>query len=339
MQQPNLASPGVAGALSPTPAIQSPGQRDPSRRPYLYVGQLSQQVSESLLGEVFGSVGSVVSTKIVADQRTMQQGVFNYGFVEYADLLAAEMALQTLNGRNLFDSEIRVDWATGGHSNNQSGGTSLANSNGVSNAVWPVGGTSNGGSTGAQDGNKENVSSHSHVFVGDLSPEIKDLSLRQAFQSFPSISEARVVAFRDKSDAEQAIATMNGEWLGSRTIRVNWANQRSQAPPPHQQHQQQHQQQSPGMMQNRSIALMSNLGGMGAIAMGPTSMPPTGGAASGTPITYEQAMAGSPPHNTTVYVGNIPPFATVSLLLPRERGREGEREREGEVEEGEEVPL
>ncbi|KAJ3112927.1 hypothetical protein HDU96_003995 [Phlyctochytrium bullatum] len=36
------------------------------------------------------------------------------------------------------------------------------------------------------------------------------------------------VAFREKSDAEQAINTMNSEWLGSRPIRVNWANQKSQ---------------------------------------------------------------------------------------------------------------
>lgn len=34
------------------------------------------------------------------------------------------------------------------------------------------------------------------------------------------------VAFRDKADAEQAIATMNGEWLGSRAIRCNWATQK-----------------------------------------------------------------------------------------------------------------
>jgi hypothetical protein len=33
--------------------------------------------------------------------------------------------------------------------------------------------------------------------------------------------------FRDKTDAEQAIATMNGKWLGSRAIRVNWANQKT----------------------------------------------------------------------------------------------------------------
>lgn len=34
------------------------------------------------------------------------------------------------------------------------------------------------------------------------------------------------VAFRDKTDAEQAIATMNGEWLGTRAIRCNWATQK-----------------------------------------------------------------------------------------------------------------
>jgi RNA recognition motif-containing protein len=33
-------------------------------------------------------------------------------------------------------------------------------------------------------------------------------------------------AFRDKTDAEQAIATMNGEWLGTRAIRCNWATQK-----------------------------------------------------------------------------------------------------------------
>lgn len=35
------------------------------------------------------------------------------------------------------------------------------------------------------------------------------------------------VAFRERQDAEQAIATMNGEWLGSRAIRCNWANQKT----------------------------------------------------------------------------------------------------------------
>ncbi|UZJ54314.1 hypothetical protein CBS101457_003634 [Exobasidium rhododendri] len=331
MQQSGLTSPGIAGAMSPNKGMQSPGQRAVSRRPYLYVGQLSQQVNDLMLREVFGGVGPIVSTKIVPDQRNLQQGALNYGFVEYADLRSAELALQTLNGRKLLDSEIKVDWATGGTGSNltSSGGHSTNSIPGVmannhtSGGAWVaavVDSQRNGNAL--LDTNKENTSGHFHVFVGDLSPEVNDFMLRQAFQNFPTVSEARVmwdiasgksrgygfVAFRDKSDAEQAMATMNGEWLGSRAIRVNWANQRSQAPT---------QQQSPGMMQSRSMAAATNVfGGMGGIAIGATSMPPTGGAASGTPITFDQAMAGSPPHNTTVYVGNIPPFATQNDLIP-----------------------
>ncbi|KAJ1955789.1 E3 ubiquitin-protein ligase pub1 [Dispira parvispora] len=35
------------------------------------------------------------------------------------------------------------------------------------------------------------------------------------------------VVFRERSDAEQAIQVMNGQWLGNRAIRVNWATQKA----------------------------------------------------------------------------------------------------------------
>lgn len=168
--------------------------------------------------------------KIIPD-RTFQHGGANYGsvaprpssressltpppafaprFVEYFDLRAAETALQTLNGRKIFDMEIRCNWAY----QNQTA--------------------------------KEDLTNHCHLFVGDLSSEVNDEVLQKAFSAFGSLSDARVMwdmnsgksrgygflAFRDKTDAEQAIATMNGEWLGSRAIRVNWANQKNQVRP------------------------------------------------------------------------------------------------------------
>ncbi|GAB1208607.1 hypothetical protein APSETT445_007358 [Aspergillus pseudonomiae] len=80
------------------------------------------------------------------------------------------------------------------------------------------------------------------VIVGDLSPEVNDEVLRKAFSAFGSLSDARVIwdlqsgksrghgflIFSDKTDAEQAIATMNGDWLGSRAMTVSWANQNPQ---------------------------------------------------------------------------------------------------------------
>jgi nucleolysin TIA-1/TIAR len=121
---------------------------------------------------------------------------------------------------------------------------------------------------------REDTTSHFHVFIGDLSTEVDDRALWEAFSPFGSISDARVmwdqysgrsrgygfVSFRTREDAEHAIRDMNGEWLGSRAIRVNWANQRSM----------QQQQARPG----------SNL-------------------------DYEAVFNAAPPTNLTVYVGNV----------------------------------
>ncbi len=213
-------------------------------------------------------------SKIIPD-RNYQHGGLNYGFVEYLDMRAAETALQTLNGRKIFDTEIRVNWAYQGSQN------------------------------------KEDTSGHYHVFVGDLSPEVNDDILGKAFSAFGTLSDARVMwdmnsgksrgygflAFREKTDAEQAIATMNGEWLGSRAIRVNWANQKTQGSAP------------------SSTSMPS--GGM--FAMGATPMryneaiTPVNYATTGT---YESVLAQTSAYNTTVYVGNLVPYCTQADLIP-----------------------
>jgi len=243
------------------------------RRAHLYVGNLSPRVTEYMLTEIFAVAGPVQHVKIIPD-RNYQHGGLNYGFVEYLDMRAAETALQTLNGRKIFDTEIRVNWAYQGQQN------------------------------------KEDTSGHYHVFVGDLSPEVNDEVLGKAFSAFGTLSDARVMwdmnsgksrgygflAFREKTDAEQAIATMNGEWLGSRAIRVNWANQKTQGAPG----------APPGM------------GGMGMSAApamrygeAPAPMNWAGGGA-----TYDSVVTQTPAYNTTVYVGNLVPYCTQADLIP-----------------------
>ena len=217
-----------------------------------------------MLTEIFAVAGPVQHVKIIPD-RNYQHGGLNYGFVEYLDMRAAETALQTLNGRKIFDTEIRVNWAYQGQQN------------------------------------KEDTTGHYHVFVGDLSPEVNDEVLAKAFSAFGTLSDARVMwdmnsgksrgygflAFRDKTDAEQAIATMNGEWLGSRAIRVNWANQKTQgasAPPPRP---------------------------AGTLGTAPAPINFQGG-----PLSYEAVVQQTPSYNTTVYVGNLVPYCTQADLIP-----------------------
>ncbi|KAL0086784.1 hypothetical protein F4703DRAFT_1848620 [Phycomyces blakesleeanus] len=180
----------------------------------IYVGNLDQRVTDGMLNEIFSTIGPVTSVKIMTMRRHGPYGAVNYGFVEFADRTVAEAALLQMNRRKIFNYEIKVNWAQPGQ------GTQV----------------------------KEDTASHFHVFVGDLSPDINDEMLSKAFSAFTTMSDAHVmwdavsgnsrgfgfVAFRDKTDAEQAIATMNGEWLGARAIRCNWATQKGQTatPPP-----------------------------------------------------------------------------------------------------------
>jgi len=132
----------------------------------------------------------------------------------------------------------------------------------------------------AGSGQKEDTTNHYHIFCGDLSPEVDDQALHNAFSAFGSISEARImrdpatnrskgygfVAFRIKEDAEKALREMNGEWLGGRAIRCNWANQKTRG------------------------------------AAGPISS------------DINEVSLQTTPNNTTVYIGNLAPDISESML-------------------------
>jgi len=79
------------------------------------------------------------------------------------------------------------------------------------------------------------------------------------------------VAFRDMADATQAMRMMTGVWLGSRAIRCNWANQKS----------------------NQAT------GGTGASKS-------SGGRSS----DFESVLNQTPLSNTTIYIGNLSPETT-----------------------------
>ena len=78
------------------------------------------------------------------------------------------------------------------------------------------------------------------LFVGGLSWDTNDTSLRQAFEGFGEISDAKVVAdretgrsrgfgfvsFVDPAAAAQAIQEMDGRAIDGRNVRVNQANER-----------------------------------------------------------------------------------------------------------------
>ncbi|XP_046366208.1 nucleolysin TIAR-like isoform X3 [Haliotis cracherodii] len=170
----------------------------------LYVGNLDSSVSEALIMALFGQIGPCKSCKIISEP-----GNDPYAFVEFYEHSAAASALAAMNKRNCMGREMKVNWAT---------------------------------SPSSQP--KQDTSKHFHIFVGDLSPDIEGHQLREAFKVFGEISDCKIirdpqtmkskgygfVSFVNKVDAENAIANMNGQWLGSRPIRTNWATRKPPAP-------------------------------------------------------------------------------------------------------------
>ncbi|KAK3114245.1 E3 ubiquitin-protein ligase pub1 [Teratosphaeriaceae sp. CCFEE 6253] len=263
-----IMSPLSANALGEQAAQARRAAPEPNKRA-LYVGGLDPRVTEDVLKQIFETTGHVQSVKIIPDKNFQSKG-YNYGFVEYDDPQCAERAMQTLNGRRVHQQEIRVNWAY------QSNTTS-----------------------------KEDTSNHFHIFVGDLSNEVNDEVLLQAFSAFGAVSEARVmwdmktgrsrgygfVAFRDRAEAEKALSSMDGEWLGSRAIRCNWANQKGQ----------------PSFTQQQALVQMG---------MTPTTPYghhtfPTQGAQS-----FEMVAQQTPQWQTTCYVGNLTPYTTQNDIVP-----------------------
>lgn len=176
---------------------------DDSSPKTLYVGNLDHSVSEDLLCALFGQMGTIKSCKIIREA-----GNDPYAFIEFTSHQQATTALTAMNKRLFLDKEMKVNWAT---------------------------------SPGNQP--KADTSTHHHIFVGDLSPEIETETLRDAFAPFGEISNCRIVrdshtlkskgyafvSFVKKAEAENAIQAMNGQWLGSRSIRTNWSTRK---PPP-----------------------------------------------------------------------------------------------------------
>ncbi|KAF9425719.1 hypothetical protein BGZ94_007287 [Podila epigama] len=212
-------SPAVSGASQSGPGAvnnntasgSTPAFQPDENSKTLYVGNLDQSVNENFLREIFSQNGGLVeNVKIIRDKNFAHQGGLNYGFVEFADHASADIALQSMNGRRVNLQEIKVNWAFTG-----------------------------------QSANKEDTASHYHIFIGDISPEINDEALSKAFSVFGSMTDARVMwdansgksrgygfaAYKERADAERAITAMNGQILGNRAVRCNWASQRGMPGP------------------------------------------------------------------------------------------------------------
>lgn len=75
----------------------------------LFIGSLSFKIGDSELEEIFNTVGTVGSAKVIMDRDTGRSKGF--GFVEMSSQEEAEKAIRELNGSTHFDRSIVVSKA------------------------------------------------------------------------------------------------------------------------------------------------------------------------------------------------------------------------------------
>jgi len=83
----------------------------------VFVGNISYEVGEEQLRQVFTQVGQVINLRMVHDRDTGKPK--GYGFCEFVDVQSAEAAIRGLNGYELNGRSLRVDSAAGSDRNTE----------------------------------------------------------------------------------------------------------------------------------------------------------------------------------------------------------------------------
>jgi len=86
----------------------------------IYVGNLSSDVSQENLRQVFEPFGQVSSATIIKDKYSGQSRGF--GFVEMPDRAEAQAAIENLNGKDLLGQQMNVNEARPRTDRGRSGG-------------------------------------------------------------------------------------------------------------------------------------------------------------------------------------------------------------------------
>jgi len=86
----------------------------------IYVGNLSYDATDETIKQAFESFGEVTSARVIKDKYTGQSRGF--GFVEMPVQSQAQMAIKSLNGKELLGKEISVSEARPRRDEGRTGG-------------------------------------------------------------------------------------------------------------------------------------------------------------------------------------------------------------------------
>ncbi|KAJ3412948.1 hypothetical protein HDV05_008736, partial [Chytridiales sp. JEL 0842] len=198
----SFAAPAGAGSNP----IQSPV--DPSKTS-LWMGELEPWMDENYIKQLWYSLGENVQVKMIRDRVT--GGCAGYCFVDFGNHASASRQLNTMQGSVIPGTNrvFKLNWSSGG---------------------------------GIMD--RRESGPEFSIFVGDLAQEVNDAMLLQTFQSrYESCKSAKVVTdpntgmsrgygfvrFGSEIDQQRSMAEMQGQFCGSRPMRIAPATPKNKA--------------------------------------------------------------------------------------------------------------
>ncbi len=213
-RSPSPAAEAPPPADAPAPAAAAEAAPEGTK---LYVGNISFDTTEDSLRSSFGSFGGAITDIFIPTDRNSGRKK-GFAFVSLDTAEAANKAIEALDQTELEGRTIRVNISRPREDRGPSGG----------------GGGGPGGAFNAS-GNSE-----VKLYVGNLSYDTTEVSLRDAFSAFGTVSDCFVPTDRDSgrprgfafvtmpsSEAEEAMTKMNETELDGRTIRVNESRPRN----------------------------------------------------------------------------------------------------------------
>lgn len=264
----------------------------------VFVGNVDENASESLVWELFTQAGPVVSVYMPKDRVTgAHQG---YGFVELASEEDAAYAIKILNMIRLNGKPLRVNRSAGG---------------------------------GAPGSNNPNAAADvgANLFVGNLDPDVDEKLLYDTFAAFGVIIDSpkvmrdpetgvskgfAFVSFDCFEASDAAIEAMDGQFLANRSIVVQYAFRKDARGERH------------GTPAERLLAAQFKAREAGArphtrFAVGPASKSGGAGAAGAPPVQQQMPPPPPPPQYGGMMMPPPPPPQYGMMMPPPPMGWQG----------------
>ncbi|KAI8894925.1 hypothetical protein BC833DRAFT_189885 [Globomyces pollinis-pini] len=179
----------------------------------VFVGNLSWNVTEDMLAEVFAECGEVGSTRIITDRDSGRSKGF--GYVEFISGASAKKAIE-MTGTLLDGREIRVDISAPKPKREVSGGR-----------------------VERPQGSPTNI-----LFLGNLSFNVTEEEIRSTFGEYGAVLSCRFptdretgafkgfgyLEFGTTDEAMAAVSALNGQDIAGRAIRLDYSQPRDNAP-------------------------------------------------------------------------------------------------------------